>query len=145
MGAMHRPIAWDTRRPIGKVMVVDDEVLVRVSICKVLAESGLEAIQAGDGLEALQQYQAHREDISLVIMDAGMPRMGGAETAQIIRELDPSAKVILTGSAGAPEPGMDALLAKPFTLGSFCEVLQRVLKVERRHESRQPGPKVTSA
>ena len=77
MGTLSRPISWDSKKPIGKVMVVDPKVLVRVSLCRTLAASGFEAIPAGDGAEAVAQYQATRDAISLVIMDIAVPGAGG--------------------------------------------------------------------
>jgi CheY-like chemotaxis protein len=147
MGTVSQPIAWDTRLPIGPVMVVDDEVLVRVDLCKVLAASGLDTVQAGDGQEAVERYQAHRDTISLVILDASTPRLGGVEAAQIIRNLNPSAKVILTHRDQEPVgPGQaDAVLAKPLTLGVFCDALQKVLKVERRRDPSRLPPAVGHA
>jgi len=143
MESISRPIAWDTRQPIGPVLVVDDEVMVRVGLCKVLADSGLDTVQAGDGQDAVAQYRTRPDAISLVILDAATPPMGGVEAVRLIRGLNPTAKVILTHRNQAPASPVqaDAVLAKPLTLGVFCDALQKVLKVERRRDpSRLPPP-----
>lgn len=140
MGSASRLVSWDSRTPIGKVMVVDDEALVRMSVTRLLAHSGFEVIQASDGLDAVEQYQADQDGISLVIMDIVMPRLGGIEAAKKIRAINPAAKVILTDGrpeAVPAEATPNAFLRKPFRLGSFCEVVQEVLRVERRRG--EPG------
>jgi CheY-like chemotaxis protein len=141
MGTLSRPISWESKTAIGKVMVVDPKILVRISVCRALADSGYEAMQARDGTEAVAQYQANRDAISLVIMDIGMPEAGGIEAAREIRAINPSAKIIYTDGnpeLGSIDPEIDAFLSKPFTLGPFFETLQQVLKVERRQHPHRP-------
>jgi CheY-like chemotaxis protein len=142
MGTPSRPVSWDSKTPIGEVMVVDPKALVRISVCKALAASGFETIPAGDGAEAVAQYQAKRDAISLVILDVAVPGAGGIEAARRIRAINPSAKIIMTGrnqEISLLDPQPDAFIAKPFRLGPFFEALQRVLRVERRQRARWTG------
>jgi two-component system chemotaxis response regulator CheY len=133
MGTLAKLVSWESREPIGKVMVVDDKIMARLSVSRILAASGFEVIQARDGLEALAQFQVNPRDVSLVIMD--MPAPGGIEAVNRIREINPSAKVLLAGGRTelmATDAQPDAVLPKPLRLGSFCETVQELLKVERR-------------
>lgn len=142
MATLSRPVSWDSHRPIGKVLVVEPGILVRISVCKVLAESGFESIQARDGAEAVAQYQASRHGISLVILDVGMPGAQGLEAARRIRAMDPAAKIIMTDGRPGPapvEPRPDAFLSKPFRLGPLFATLEEVLKVERRRDPHRLG------
>lgn len=118
----------------GVVLVVDDEPAVRTTLAMVLESFGLRVIAAQDGIEALERYQAHRGEISLVIMDVTMPRLGGVEATIRLREMDPSAKVILSSGftnsmVANAEP--DAFLPKPYRINTLRELVRHVLYEER--------------
>jgi DNA-binding response OmpR family regulator len=145
MATLSKPVSWDSRTPIGKVMVVDRQLQVRISVCRALAASGFEAIPAGDGPEAVERYQANRDAISLVVMDIGLPESEGVEAARQIRAINPAAKIIMTlaqDGAVPLDPRPDACLPKPLRLGAFFDVVQQVLRVERRRNANrmEPGP-----
>jgi len=76
------------------ILIVDDNAEVRNTGQEVLQDIGYTVLKAADGLEAIEQFNTHRHDIALVIMDVVMPRMGGVQAAENIRALDPEAKVI---------------------------------------------------
>jgi len=78
-----------------RIILADDHTLVRQGIKKILAEDpGLEVIgEAVDGQEALKLLEKLRPD--LVILDIQMPRMGGMEAAQKIKEIWPELKVLM--------------------------------------------------
>ena len=101
----------------SKILIVDCDPHMRDSVSFLVSNMGFEPQQAGDGLEAVQRYQAEQKTISLVIMDVDMPRLGGVEATRKIREFDPSAKVILCGGSARG----DIWKAKPnaFILKSF--------------------------
>ncbi|MCD9032134.1 response regulator transcription factor [Luteimonas sp. Y-2-2-4F] len=81
--------------PRVRVLVADDHTLVRESLVGVLeAEGDIEVVaQAADGLEALQQAQAHRPDVAVV--DLSMPRLGGIEVVRRLRETAPDTRVLV--------------------------------------------------
>jgi CheY-like chemotaxis protein len=115
----------------GLVMLVDDDCMLLESTSRMLSALGFKVLEAVDGQDALSQFQAHRNTITLVIMDIVMPRMGGIEAAKKIRELDPSVKVILSsGFTDQPisEAGADAYLPKPYRGRALCEVIQQVMQ-----------------
>jgi DNA-binding NarL/FixJ family response regulator len=84
-----------------RVLAVDDHPIVRRGIALLLStEPDLELVaEAANGREAIQQFRAHRPDVTL--MDLQMPEMGGVDAISAIRGEDPAARIIvLTTYAG---------------------------------------------
>ena len=65
-------------------LVIDDSRAVRILIGNTLREIGMEVIEAGNGLEALEQLQRY-PDIGLMLVDWNMPEMNGFELLRVIR------------------------------------------------------------
>lgn len=115
---------------MGKLLVVDDEEMLRVGVTAILGALGHSVIEAKDGLEAYEIYQKLRGEISLIIMDIAMPRLNGIDATSLIKAIDPSVKIILMSgySKGLPsEAKADAFIPKPFKAKELHEVVQLVL------------------
>lgn len=86
----------DTTQGAGKVLVMDDDEMVRFVAGETLKRYGFEVEFANDGAEAVKLYQEHRDAGSpfvAVILDLNIPGgMGGAETMKHLLEIDPAAK-----------------------------------------------------
>jgi CheY-like chemotaxis protein len=123
---------------MGRVLVVDDEEYMREILASVLSASGFDVIKAGDGLEALEQFQGQGEPISLVVMDIAMPRMDGLEATKRIKEIRPSTKVVLISGNDRPPANSvaDGFLAKPFRIDELCAAVQSILSDDK------PRPRV---
>ena len=78
------------------ILVVEDEPGVRSMVELVLKKYGYTVLLAEDGVEAVAQFQAHRGRIGLILMDIIMPRKGGRQAFEEIRQLDPMVKVLFT-------------------------------------------------
>jgi PAS domain S-box-containing protein len=122
----------------GRILVVDDDEEVRASTRSQLEALGFETLEARDGQEAVQIFEAQRGLLALVFMDLSMPHMDGNEALQAIRNLDPEARVILCSGfdRGATGParsanGPNAFLQKPFRIVDLCQVLRDVLEGPR--------------
>jgi two-component system chemotaxis response regulator CheY len=79
-----------------KVLVVDDSGLARRRARGILESAGFEVIEAEDGIAALESYFVAKPD--LVLLDLVMKGMYGLEVLQRLRELDPSARVIVVSA-----------------------------------------------
>ena len=104
----------------ARVLVIDDEAMLRGLLRDMLLACGYEADVAEDGATGLMRYQSER--YSAVITDFLMPGMDGFEVVDALRTIDPQVRVImLTGSAAemtvgrARESGV-TLLHKPIAL-----------------------------
>ena len=110
-----------------KILIADDEPLIRVDLRELLEELGYEVVaEAGDGHEALQLMDQVNPD--LVILDIKMPKMDGITVAREISERYPV--VILTAYTDrhlvekARDAGVMAYISKPFREGDLCPAIE---------------------
>jgi CheY-like chemotaxis protein len=113
----------------ARILVVDDDPLVRVSATALLDDIGYDVLDADGGMRALELIAAH-PDIGLVLTDQVMPEMTGIQLINAIHELRPELPVILaTGYAelSSPLPAHTRRLAKPFRPGELLECIAAAL------------------
>lgn len=112
-----------------RVLVVDDEPMVRFMVADELAHLGCLVQEADDGLQALEAL-SRSDDLDLVVTDIRMPHMDGWTLAERARELRPSLPVLyVTGYsdvASRPVPGAE-VLAKPFMPSQLVAAVERAL------------------
>jgi len=126
---------------VGAILVVDDDAAQRIGISGLLERLGFAVIQAGNGLEALENYSIYHDGISLVIMDISFPRLDGIDATRKIRRMDPSSKIILCSQYMdqlALDSMPEALLKKPYNGRVLWDIVQQVLGLERRHITLRP-------
>jgi len=117
------------------VLVIDDELTVRMLIADVLAEAGYSAIEAADGQSGLKLLESDAR-VDLLITDVGLPGgMNGRQVADAARALRPELKVLfITGYAetavvrdGQLDPGM-GLITKPFQMDALGAKIREMLE-----------------
>jgi len=105
----------------GKVLLVDDEELVRASVAASLREMGFDVIEASSGTAALDVLRSGLKP-DVLVTDHMMPGMSGASLARLAKESSPSLRVLLvTGYANltsTESAGLD-VLAKPFRMADL--------------------------
>jgi CheY-like chemotaxis protein len=122
----------------GRVLVIDDEEVVRRSAGEVLKRLGYEVGLAKDGAEGIRLYEEAMEGqrpFDVVIMDLTIPgALGGKKAVGKLRDLHPDAKVIVSsGYSDDPvmskfrEYGFDGILVKPYKVEDLAAVIHRVL------------------
>lgn len=119
------------------VLVVDDEALVRESTCRLLSRMGLDVMSASNGIEALAVFDEYRERIRVVVLDMGMPGMGGGECFAKLRERSDVPVLIATGYAA--DDKMRELFAagarimeKPYAAADLRREVTDLLEAPRR-------------
>ena len=123
----------------ARIMIMDDESLVRIMIQRMLEQSGHETVLAGNGAEAIQLYKESLKNgraIDLIIMDLNIPDgMGGKDAVQEILRINPEAKVIVESGystdpvmANYQEYGFKGSIAKPFQLVELNKIIHTVLE-----------------
>jgi len=116
---------------LAKVLVVDDAEFVRVRTGSFLSQKGYEIVEAADGAQAVEKYQAEQPDV--VLMDITMPVMDGISAVRAIRELDPQARIIMCSAVGQKSMVIESLKAgaKDFVLKPFQP--EKLLQTLEKH------------
>jgi CheY-like chemotaxis protein len=122
----------------GGVLLVDDEVIIRSSIQRMLEKLGYWVFVAGNGREALEIFTEKKDEIDLVLLDIIMPVLDGFETLSELKKIDPEVKVVLT-SGYVMDDKIDrpleaephGFLPKPFDIEQLANELKRILKPSR--------------
>ena len=127
----------------GRVLIMDDEEIVRNVAERLARRLGYEVVQANDGNEAIEKFREARArgaPFDAVILDLTVPGgMGGSRAVKIIREIDPEARVIVSSGysvqaemAAYRAMGFCDVLIKPYKISELSEVLRRCCQdVER--------------
>lgn len=121
---------------MAKILVIDDDVVVRETIIQILEEEGYDVVSAEDGRRGVAAFRGARPD--LVITDIIMPDQEGIQTITQIRGERPDAKIIAISGGGrigntdflkiARQLGAADVIAKPFDPDDFLDRVGRCLK-----------------
>ena len=117
-----------------RVLVVDDEAAILEYIGELVESLGFQATLADSGLDAVRIYEAHAENIDLVILDMIMPEMDGYEVFKALQAIDPNLRVIIASGSELDErskkivvEGPHFFLKKPFTLDEMASAFATIL------------------
>jgi DNA-binding NtrC family response regulator len=116
------------------ILVVDDDRFL-LNLCEeALCGYGYKVLPAESGESALEIYRRERENIALVVLDLGMPGMGGEKCLQELCALNRHAKVIIASGYSAqmvgefPDiPVAPLFLSKPYRLGELLGTVRKML------------------
>jgi PAS domain S-box-containing protein len=92
------------------ILLVEDEEMLRELGKTILEGEGYRVLAAKDGMEAVELFEANRDDIGLVVCDLGLPRLGGREAFLKMKESRPSVRAIV--ASGYLEPSIRSELLK---------------------------------
>lgn len=116
------------------ILLVDDNEMVLQTGRELLEDIGYRVLTADDGLSAIEVYRAHPHDIDLLILDVVMPRMGGVDALQAIREINPQARAIFASGydklRSQADDIHDTLISKPFSVGKLSRAIRQTLSGE---------------
>src|SRR5689334_21327389 len=115
-----------------KILIVDDSALSRRTLRKILESAGYEAVEADDGMTALELY--FLEKPNLVLLDLVMKGMYGLDVLVKLREMDPKALVVVASAdiqsstrQMVDEAGALAFINKPFVSEQVLAVVEAAL------------------
>jgi signal transduction histidine kinase/CheY-like chemotaxis protein len=122
------PRGWET------ILVAEDEPVVRSLVVHILEQAGYTVLAAADGEEALRVFEDRRRDISLVFLDAIMPKLTGHEVCRRIKAKCPETRIVFC-TGYDPEIAQSEfsaeeqlrLIGKPFDARALLRVVRQVL------------------
>ncbi|MBF2035687.1 MAG: response regulator transcription factor [Leptolyngbyaceae cyanobacterium T60_A2020_046] len=139
---------------LGRVLIVEDEELIRETTGLALAEEGFEVVVAEDGLAALDilggtlnPARKPAQDISLVILDLMLPGMNGLDLCRLVRHQGMDIPILILSAKGTEtdrvvglEVGADDYLAKPFGMRELVARCRALLRRHRGVSIQEPDP-----
>ena len=132
-----RKPAADVLRGTETILLVDDEKMILEVGKEMLAALGYKVMLARSGKQAIALYQEDPEKIDMVILDMIMPDMGGGETYDRLKEIDPYVKALLSSGYSIDgqaneilERGCGGFIQKPFNMKDLSGKLRQVLDRE---------------
>jgi signal transduction histidine kinase/CheY-like chemotaxis protein len=115
----------------GVVLIVDDERVIRNMLKRMCERLGYKAIVARDGVEGSEIYKSSYQEIDCVILDLHMPNMGGRETFEAMKDVNPDVRALLTSGYGRNEEAQELLdmgaielIPKPFGSDTLSKMLE---------------------
>ncbi|MBC7173585.1 MAG: response regulator, partial [Polyangiaceae bacterium] len=117
------------------ILLVEDEVAVRLVVKRMLEQNGYRLIVASDGREALRAFRQHGDEIDLLLTDVVMPHgVTGTDLLARLKGRKPELKAILCSGYGAEAAGPAlevlsgaAFLQKPYRFEQLLALVRRVL------------------
>ena len=124
----------DARPGRARILLVDDEEMVRALGEIILEQNGFSVVTAADGDEAIMAYEANADNLSLVLLDMTMPKRDGYEVARAIRAIRADVPIVLcTGYVGVDVRSrfanlqVDGFLQKPYHMDELLEMVERLI------------------
>ena len=133
------------RDPARTVMLVEDEEMLRELGVMLLEADGYRVLAAKDGVEAVEMFEAHADEIGLVVCDLGLPRLGGRDVFLRMKEIKPNVRAIV--ASGYLEPnlrteilraGVIETVQKPYDFRELVERIRSIIGQPQPEEDRQP-------
>jgi two-component system chemotaxis response regulator CheY len=117
---------------MAKILIIDDSLLSRRMLRKILEEDSHEVVEAKDGYSALEIFSL--ENPQLVMLDLTMPGMNGFEVLNKLKSINPAIKVIIATADIqnmtrdiALHEGADGFITKPFVSEEITELVHNLL------------------
>jgi len=119
----------------ARILVIDDEEVVRSVLSRTLANLNHQVTLATDGEKGVQLFKEGKFD--MVLTDLGMPGMSGWEVCRMVKEISPNTPVGMITGWGAEmsqskidEYGLDFLISKPFDLDQILNVVAETMEAK---------------
>ncbi len=134
------------RDPARTVMLVEDEEMLRDLGVMLLESDGYRVLAAKDGIEAVEMFEAHADEIGLVVCDLGLPRLGGRDVFLRMKEIKPNVRAIVASGYLEPSMRTEILRAgvidtvqKPYDFRELIERIRSIIGEPQPEEDDQPS------
>jgi PAS domain S-box-containing protein len=119
----------------GNILIIDDEPVIRLAARFMLEGLGYTVHEAENGLEGIDYYRRHHQEIDLVLLDMIMPVMDGDECFQQLKVCNPDIRVVLASGftreadfGSTSWEGLAGFIRKPYTLEELSALLHRIFQ-----------------
>ena len=116
------------------ILLVDDEEIVLDVGARMLEKIGYNVFKAKNGKTAVDIFRENRQQIRLVILDLAMPEMDGESAFELLKEIQPEVKVLISSGGGLPDQAGDRLkyscngfIQKPFNLSNLSRIVEEII------------------
>jgi DNA-binding NtrC family response regulator len=130
----------EKKSPTQRVLVVDDEPLIRWSLAETLGDSGYQVVESSDGRGATGALQAATREFDVILLDYRLPDSEGLSLLAAIRQIAPHTQVILMTAYGSPEVIRGALglgafrvVTKPLEMQDVTTLVAEASAATRSH------------
>ena len=117
------------------ILVAEDDTVIRELLTVMLKTAGFDLLTASDGVEAVETFKAHSDQVRLIITDIGMPRMNGLEAIVIIRQMSTSVPIMILSiweekeyQKIAQENNVQNYMKKPFDVEELIRKVREAVK-----------------
>lgn len=121
-------------RGVGRILIVDDEEVVRQVLARMLKGLGYEVIAEGDSYRAVEYYKSHYKEVDAVVVDMMMPGLGGRDVYYSLRAANPNARVVLSSGYSRDDSAAELIretgiefLQKPYQIEQLAAVLRKTM------------------
>ncbi len=116
------------------ILVVEDEEMLQELVKTMLKMGGYRVLTANDGEEGIEMYRKHKDEISIVLTDLGLPKLGGFEAFLKMKEINSNIKAVIASGYFDPDQKVEMLKAdikdfvqKPYRPNEVLKILREVL------------------
>ena len=127
------------------IMLVEDEEMLRELGVMMLESDGYRVLAAKDGIEAVEMFETHADEIGLVVCDLGLPRLGGRDVFLRMKEIKPSVRAIVASGYLEPALRSEILRAgvldtvqKPYDFREMMEKIRSIIGEPETEDETQP-------
>ena len=127
-------LSGNTLENKGLIMLVDDEDIVLDVGTQMIEKIGYTVIKAKNGKEAIALFRKHKAQVSLVILDLRMPEMDGECAYELLKEIEPEIKVLISSGCSLRDEanqnlkyGCNGFIQKPFNLKTLSQKVEELI------------------
>jgi len=117
----------------GKILIIEDDDILRTTARLMIRDMGFSVDSASNGIEGVELFRRKKDEIKMVLLDMVMPEMNGLAVFEKIKEIEPSAKIIMTSGfsqEGRVPKDADGFLPKPYRKNQLTDIIKKVLNTK---------------
>jgi CheY-like chemotaxis protein len=115
------------------VLVVEDEVFIRLHLAQSIREAGFQVIEAASGEEAIDVLRSG-ERIDILLTDISLPGVSGLHVAELFRKHRPATKIVISSAHKETLDWLHGMFVKPYKM---CDLIDRLVELTASQDTRE--------